>query len=55
VKVLFGKHAIIYPKIANIEGILQNEVTGKYIQRLQVISEKQGKILMMGKEIHVIP
>ncbi|KAH7330031.1 putative cell surface metalloreductase [Rhexocercosporidium sp. MPI-PUGE-AT-0058] len=47
VKVPFGKRATIYPGTADIEGILQDEVAGKYIQRLQVVSEKRGKILVM--------
>ncbi|PVH68895.1 hypothetical protein DL98DRAFT_191735 [Cadophora sp. DSE1049] len=47
VKVPFGKRATIYPGTADIEGILQDEVEGKCIQRLQVASEKRGKILVM--------
>ena len=54
-KVPFGKRATIYPGTADIEGILQDEVAGKYIQRLQVASEKRGKILVMGREIHAAP
>ena len=54
-KVPFGKRATIYPGTADIEGILKDEVAGKYIQRLQVASEKRGKILVMGREIHATP
>ncbi|KAH6668340.1 hypothetical protein B0J14DRAFT_600446 [Halenospora varia] len=46
-KVPFGQRATIYPGTADIEGVLQDEVTGKYIQRLQVASEERGKILVM--------
>ena len=54
-KVPLGKRASIYPGTADIEGILTDEVAGKYIQRLQVASEKRGKILVMGREIHAAP
>jgi len=54
-KVPSGKRATIYPDTADIEGILHDEVAGKYIQRLQVASEKRGKILVMGKGIHATP
>ncbi|PVH69319.1 hypothetical protein DL98DRAFT_661755, partial [Cadophora sp. DSE1049] len=47
VKMPFGKRATIYPGTPRIEGILQDEVAGKYIQRLQVASEERGKILVM--------
>jgi len=42
---------MIYPGTADLEGILQDEVTGKYIQKLQTVSEERGKILIMGKII----
>jgi hypothetical protein len=47
----FGQRATIYPGTADLEGILQDEVTGKYIQKLQTVSEERGKILIIGKII----
>jgi len=47
----FGKRATIYPGNADIKGILDDEVTGKYIQRLQIALEEKGKTLVMGKRI----
>ncbi|PVH70391.1 cell surface metalloreductase [Cadophora sp. DSE1049] len=47
-KVPFGRRATIYPGTADLEGILQDEVTGKYIQKLHAVSEERGKILIMA-------
>ncbi|KAH9206361.1 cell surface metalloreductase [Leptodontidium sp. 2 PMI_412] len=46
-KAPFGKRATIYPGTADIERILQDEVTGNYIQKLHVAPEERGKILVM--------
>lgn len=50
----FGQRATIYPGTADLEGILQDEVAGKYIQKLQTVSEERGKILVMGKNLLVL-
>ena len=48
-KVPFGRRATIYPSSADLEAILRDEVAGQYIQRLQVVLEERGKILVLGK------
>ncbi|KAH6668517.1 cell surface metalloreductase [Halenospora varia] len=46
-KVPFSQRAIIYPGTADVDEILQGEIAGKYIKRLQAAPEERGKILVM--------
>lgn len=48
-KVPFSRRATIYPGTADVDKILQDEVAGKYIKRLQTAPEERGKILVLGK------
>lgn len=45
----FGKRATMYPGTADFEEILQVELTGKYIRRVQGTPEERGKMLVIGK------
>jgi hypothetical protein len=43
----------MYPGTANVEEILQAELTGKYIKRVQETQEERGKMLVMGKTPYI--
>ena len=54
-RVPFGRRATVYRGSANLEMILQEERTEKYIKRVQDEAEKQGEMLVMGKISHLMP
>jgi len=43
----FGERAMLHSGSANLRTILQEEMSGKYINRVQ--DEQQGEMLVMGK------
>ena len=51
-EVPFGKRATLYTGTANLEEILQVELTGKHIRRVQETQER-GKMLVIGKTPHI--
>jgi hypothetical protein len=48
-EVPFGKRAIVYRGLADLETILQEEATGKYIKRVQEESMEREDMLVMGE------
>jgi hypothetical protein len=48
---LFGEHerAVIYKGLANLEEILQAEVSGELITRLPNVQEESPELLVLGK------
>ena len=54
-RVQFGKRATVYKGSVNLEMILQEERTEKYIKRVQDEAEKQGEMLVMGKIPYLMP
>jgi hypothetical protein len=45
----FGKRAIVYQGLADLETIIQEEAAGKYIKRVQEESVEREEMLVMGK------
>lgn len=45
----FGKRAIVYRGLEDLETILQEEATGKYIKRVQEESMEREDMLVMGE------
>jgi hypothetical protein len=48
-EVPFGKRAIVYQGLADLERIIHEEATGKYIKRVQEESVEREEMLVMGK------
>ena len=51
----FGKRAIVYEGLMDLETILREEATGKYIKRVQEESGEREEMLVMGKIPHMMP
>jgi hypothetical protein len=49
----FGRRAVLYNGSADFAAILQEEMSGKYIERVQ--GEKPGDMLVMGKISDPVP
>lgn len=45
----FGRRAIAYSGLADVEAIFQEEAAGKHIKRVQEESGERGEMLVMGK------
>ena len=53
----FGKQkrSIVYDKPADLKAILEEEMAGKYIVRMQGETGEQGEMLVMGENYCLLP